>query len=583
MPSGQDGRAELDPGGIGLTGRGLASERGVLGANRKEVGMLVLVIGGIILGLVSPGSALGSGHPSPVSAAASEGSMNADFNGDGYSDLAIGASLEDVGAAAFNAGGVNVIYGSPLGLSATATPDQLWTQDSPNVEDAAESYDAFSTALAGADFNGDGYADLAIGVHGEDLGGLNYAGAVNVIYGSPSGLSATATPDQFWTQDSPNVEDVSEADDHFGWALAAADFGGSSHADLAIGVFGETLGGANAAGAVHVIYGSPSGLSATATPDQFWTQDSPNVSGSAETNDFFGQALAAANFGGSSHADLAIGVEGEALGGLNNAGGVNVIYGSSSGLSATVTPDQFWYQDTTNVEGAAEQDDHFGSALAAADFGGSSHADLAIGVPQEDVGGVRDAGGVNVIYGSSSGLSASATPDQFWYQDSPNVEGSVGEGNVFGHALAAANFGGSSHADLAIGVPGAGLTDAGVAGGWVNVIYGSSSGLSATATPDQLWTQDSPNVEGIAEVYDFFGSALAAANFGGSSHADLAIGVPEEDVAFDNAGGVNVIYGSSSGLSATATPDQFWYQGTVNVEGAAEESDQFGFSLAAVK
>ncbi len=56
------------------------------------------------------------------------------------------------------------------------------------------------TALP-ADFNGDGYSDLAIGIQNEDVGMVVDAGAVAVIYGSSSGLSATAKPDQLWTQD----------------------------------------------------------------------------------------------------------------------------------------------------------------------------------------------------------------------------------------------------------------------------------------------------------------------------------------------------------------------------------------------
>ena len=46
------------------------------------------------------------------------------------------------------------------------------------------------------------------------------------------------------------------------------------------------------AGAVEVLYGSSSGLSATAKlPDQFWTQDSAGVDNSAEFADDFGTTL----------------------------------------------------------------------------------------------------------------------------------------------------------------------------------------------------------------------------------------------------------------------------------------------------
>ena len=67
-----------------------------------------------------------------------------------------------------------------------------------------------------ADFNGDGFGDLAIGVPGEN----SSQGAVNVLYGSATGL--VATNNQFWTQDSTGVLDIAEAGDAFGSALAAA-------------------------------------------------------------------------------------------------------------------------------------------------------------------------------------------------------------------------------------------------------------------------------------------------------------------------------------------------------------------------
>ena len=52
-----------------------------------------------------------------------------------------------------------------------------------------------------------------------------------------------------------------------------------------------------------------------------------------------------------------------------------------------------------------------------ADFNGDGFDDLAIGVPWEDVGGVENAGAVNVLYGSSGGLQVDSPDDQFWHQD----------------------------------------------------------------------------------------------------------------------------------------------------------------------
>src|SRR2546428_13413844 len=42
-----------------------------------------------------------------------------------------------------------------------------------------------------SDFNGDGFADLAVGTPSEDVGSIGQAGAVNVVYGSATVLQAT--------------------------------------------------------------------------------------------------------------------------------------------------------------------------------------------------------------------------------------------------------------------------------------------------------------------------------------------------------------------------------------------------------
>src|SRR3982751_2479118 len=88
------------------------------------------------------------------------GATHSDFNGDGYSDLAIGVPFESDGSK-IEAGAVNVIYGGVGGLSAMG--NQFWSQDSAGVTGSAHANDQFGSVLATGDFDGDGYSDLAIG------------------------------------------------------------------------------------------------------------------------------------------------------------------------------------------------------------------------------------------------------------------------------------------------------------------------------------------------------------------------------------------------------------------------------------
>jgi hypothetical protein len=520
--------------------------------------------------------------------AQSSGKTYGDFNGDGKDDLAIGVPFEDIGSSQ-DAGAVHVIYGSVTGLSATSPKtDQFWNQDTVDIDDVAERGDSFGRSLSAGDFNGDGIDDLAIGVPGENKGNIADSGAVQVLYGSSRGLSSTLVlPDQFFTQDSPYVEGAAEVDDTFGSSLSAGDYNGDGIDDIAIGVPNEDVGTIQGAGRIQIIYGTANGLSATSpTPDQFWTQDNPEVDGASEPMDRFGDSLSSGDFNSDGIDDLAIGIPGEDIGNVGEAGAIQVIYGSISGLSATLAhPDQFWSQDSSDIENGAEFNDLFGSALSAGDYNGDGIDDLAIGSPAEDLGPVESAGAVDIIYGSSDGLSATLIQaDQFWTEDIAEVASISGYFENFGASLSKGDFNGDGIDDLAIGVPGQDMGSMGtiLEAGAVHVLYGSPVGLSPTVTrPDQFWTQDTPEIENIAEIDDLFGASLSSGDFDGNGRDDLVIGVPAEDLgSIKDAGAVEVLYGSSSGTSATlARSDQLWTEDVIDIADEPSEFDGFGNAL----
>ncbi len=292
---------------------------------------------------------------------------------------------------------------------------------------------------------------------------------MHVLYGSASGL--TSARSQMWTEKSPGVRGKAESGDLFGSSLAAGNFGRSAYDDLAIGVTDDYLSGHVSAGSVTVMYGGGAGL--TASVSQRWTQNSRGVPGVVEDEEAFGQALTAARFTGSRYDDLAIGVPGE----NDYAGAVNVIYGSSRGLTSRNA--QILSQATRGIAGKPESIDVFGVALVGGAFGrdrNGSYDDLAIGVPGESLGRIHNAGSVQIIHGSKQGLDPAN--DQTIHQGQRGIPGAVRGGDEFGWFLTTGSFDGRSGVDLAIGSQGEQS---------FNVLYGSSGGFGTGR--NQLWTK----------------------------------------------------------------------------------------------
>jgi hypothetical protein len=268
-----------------------------------------------------------------------------DVNGDGYSDVIVGASGLDDGQG--NEGAAFVYHGSADGLK--ARPD--WKAESDQVS----AYFGGSVGTAG-DVNGDGYSDVIVGAEWFDNGQSN-EGAAFVYQGSAHGLSAT--PD--WTAESD------QADSDFGISVGTAgDVNGDGHADVIVGAPSYATD-QDGEGRALVFHGSGAGLSEA--PD--WIVDG--------NRPFAGLGISAATAGdvnGDGYADAIVGAS-YFNHDLVDEGRAFVYYGSAGGLSTT--PSRAAQSDQ---EGAL-----FGTAVGTAgDVSGDGYDDVIVGAPEYDHG-----------------------------------------------------------------------------------------------------------------------------------------------------------------------------------------------------
>ncbi|WP_345626017.1 hypothetical protein [Rugosimonospora acidiphila] len=421
----------------------------------------------------------------------------ADFNKDGFADVAVGAPADKVGTVA--SGTVTIFNGSAAGLSATG---KRLTQT--NIASGNEAGDKFGASLAAGDFNKDGYADLAVGIPGEALGTAAGSGAIAVFPGSAGGLNTGTAYGQTTGGNSD------EAGDAFGTALAAGDLNGDGYADLAIGTPGEAPnGGTVHGGATYVYKGSSTGIV------RGWSVDQSDATGANEAGDRFGAALAIGNVTGDSHADLVVGAPGEAPGSDPAAGGIYIIPGSSTGKATG------FGRNEVSDGGTNEAGDAFGSALAVGDFDRDGFADIAVGIPGKASGASAAAGSAAIFPGVSSQLAAGYTIDE-----SATGE-AIGAGDAFGSVLSTGDVDQDGYADLLVGAPGKAYGSAPAAGA-AYLFDGGARQAGSTRGLNLGRRLAQTDVGESNETHDAFGAGVALGDITGDGNADAVIGSPGE-------------------------------------------------------
>ncbi|GAA3827486.1 FG-GAP and VCBS repeat-containing protein [Streptomyces phyllanthi] len=440
-------------------------------------------------------------------AAAATKAPIADFNGDGYADLVINAPYATVAGTA-NAGYVSVVYGSSAGAD-TAHPQNLSLATSLIPGEASASHN-FGMATAARDLDGDGYSDLVVGGYNKESSAI--------LWGSAAGLSKATTL-------AGAVYDV-----------VGGDFNGDGKGDLAVksseglqirlgpfsrsGVPADTstlpvderqetwdiaAGDMNGDGKDDLV--TTHGFEERSYKSRWWPGTSTGVSSTYKTTGYYTVGGVIADVDQDGYGDY-VSREVEAVSETMSyeAGTVRVVYGSSLGPS---TRTKKITQDTAGVPGAGESapitdeqydGDQFGYSLAAGDVTGDGYPDIAVGVPGEDIGSIKDAGSVVLLKGSASGLTGSGA--QAFNQSTSGVPGASETLDHFGASVTLADVNTNNRADLTVSAPTEDGTYQNSGAAWV--FRGSKAGLTTTNI-----TSFGPAALGAPEKEAFFGVGFA--------------------------------------------------------------------------
>jgi len=449
-----------------------------------------------------------------------------DVNGDGFSDILIGALKADPNGKT-DAGASYLVYGG-ASLTTTNLASLITTQGFSVLGAAAGDISGYSVSSAG-DVNGDGFSDILIGTWKAAPNGKTDAGTSYLIYG---GLSLSNVDLASLTSTQGFTILGAATNDQSGYVTSAGDVNKDGFADILIGALYAAPNGRSGAGTSYVIYGGAS--LATIDLASLTASQGFRILGAAAWDLSGGSVAPAGDVNKDGFADILIGALFADPNGRDAAGTSYVIYGGAS--LATVDLASLSSTQGFRILGAIAGDSIGNSVASAGDVNHDGFDDIVIGAWRADPNGRTNAGTSYVIYGGSS-LStidlASLTSTQGF-----SILGAAMNDHSGFSVAGAGDVNKDGFDDILIGARYAdpnGRTDAGTS----YVIYGSTS--LTTIDLASLTTAQGFRILGASAYGESGWSVAGAGDVNNDGFADILIGAHWAN----SAGTSYIIYGGA--------------------------------------